>query len=90
MVTNGHLQIANGMWSDGMGASPGRLGVPGGPARAAESARCAGPRHDPLPPTEDLESPEADEYPLIASVLLVNKKLRQRSVRIIAARMMAD
>jgi hypothetical protein len=41
-------------------------------------------------PSEDLESPGPGEYPLIVSLLLVNKKLRQPSVRIIAARMMAD
>jgi hypothetical protein len=44
----------------------------------------------PPPPLRILKSGGPDEYPLIVSVLLVNKKLRQPSVRIIEAGMMAS
>jgi hypothetical protein len=89
MVTNGQMQIANGMRSDSQTSRPGLLGVPGGPAVLGESAPRAGPRHGPARPGEDLERPGPDEYPLIVSLLLVKKKLRQPPVRIIVARMMA-
>jgi hypothetical protein len=73
MVTNGHMQIANGMRSDGPTVPPGRLGVPRGPARWAEPARRARAGTTPSAPAEDLESRQTDEYPLIAGVLLVNR-----------------
>jgi hypothetical protein len=72
----------------------GRWGPVGSGCRAARPVRLS-PRHaqghdaTTAAPDEDLEGPGPDEYPLIASLLLVNKQLRQPSVRIIAARMMA-
>jgi hypothetical protein len=90
MVTNGQMQIANGMRSDGWTMGSGRLDLPGGPPGLVSRRGAPGPEATTSGPVEDLEIRGPDEYPLIVSVLLVNKKLRQPSVRIIAARMMAS
>ena len=55
MVTNGQLQIANGMRSDGRPMGSGRLEVPAGPA-GLMSWRAAPGREPTTPaPVEDLE-----------------------------------
>jgi hypothetical protein len=90
MVTNGQMQIANGMRSDGRAMGDGRLEVPPGPARPVCRRGAPGPGATTPAPLRILKSGAPDEYPLIVSVLLVNKELRQPSVRIIEPGMMAS
>jgi hypothetical protein len=73
MVTNGQIQIANGMRSHGAAMGPGRLEVPGSPVVPVSAGGRAGLRRHYIRPHEDLERPGPDEYPLMVSVLLVKR-----------------
>jgi hypothetical protein len=55
MVTNGQMQIANGMRSDGRAMGSGRLEVPGGPAVLVSRRGARGPEATTSAPVEDLE-----------------------------------
>jgi hypothetical protein len=74
-----------------MAGPPGRPGL-GQPARPACSVgpRDHGTTTRPPPPGQKiLKDPRPDEYPLIVSLLLVNKKLSEPALLIIGAPMMA-
>ena len=59
MVTNGQMQIANGMRSDGSAMAPDRLEVRGDPAVVASRCGAQGPEATTSALAEDLEIPGA-------------------------------